>query len=113
MKLRVLAWVFVALLLPFSLALAAPPAPGASQASFVATAPPQATLSTAAPLCPGTDVFSFLPQAQPDASLCGACSDTICAGRAPDSVCGTGFRCISQGLCGNVSTVLRCRCLII
>jgi hypothetical protein len=113
MKFRVLALIFAALLLPFSLALAAPPAAGTSQAPSAAAESPQSALSTAAPLCLGADFLSFLPQAQPDASICGACSDTICAGRAPNSVCGSGFRCISQGLCGNVSTALHCRCLII
>jgi hypothetical protein len=106
--------ILAALLLTASMALAAAPSPGTVQAPSMAVTQPQAALSTAAPLCPGaSDFLSFLPQAQSDAvESCGPCSDAACVGLPPNSVCGSGFRCIVQGACSSAA-IRRCHCLII
>jgi hypothetical protein len=101
------------LLLSASLALAASDAPAAQQAPVAAVAQPFAAPATAAPVCPMAALPTFLPEPQPAAvGVCGACSDSACAGKEEHSVCGSGLRCIPQGTCG-ASTVPLCNCLII
>jgi hypothetical protein len=106
----------IPLLLTASLALAAPPAPEAPQALGVAAAmaQPLATLFAAAPSCLGADALLSSPEPQSAATqLCGGCSDAACVGKAPNSVCGSGLRCIAGGPTCSAAERFRCRCLII
>ncbi len=103
-----------ALLLTVSFALASPAAPEAPQAPAVTVAQPLAALSTAGPACKGAELPVFSPEPQTTATnTCGACSDTACVGKAPNSVCGSGLRCIAGGPTCSAAERFRCRCLII
>ncbi len=108
MKLRTLALLLAALLLP-SLALTAPasaPQPGPNALL--------AALSLDAPNCAGTASTALTPQPlfRDDVILCGSsCSATLCAGKFVGQVCGssTTTHCVSVPSCtpGEVSCACR------
>jgi hypothetical protein len=97
-------------LVPASMALASgdtasPPAPAPA-------APSLASFLAGVSQCPRAELPVLLPAQQPAADeICGGCSDTACAGKTIDSVCGDGFRCILQPAC--TSSAPNCKCLII
>jgi len=102
-------------LAPLVLLAGLPLASSGTPTLAVAASAPLGPPATATPACPRTDVPSFLSVPQPAAAeACGRCSDAQCAGKAPNSVCGVGFRCIVQGSCTTSPTpAFHCRCLII
>ncbi len=106
--------VLAALVLVPSLALAAsaaPLAPAAPPAAAAALAPPMLAPATSTPACPAGGAPSLLGASTEAGTLCGACSDSACAGQAEFFTCGSGLRCLAQGTCS--SGKARCACLII